>query len=233
MGFIQESRAEAAVAALRALSAAEATVIRGGQRRRVPATELVPGDLILVEEGDTVPADGRLVEATALQMAEASLTGESLPVSKNTKPIEGDVALGDRDNMVFSGTTATYGRGTALVTATGMQSEVGRIAGLLKEAREEETPLQRELDRTGTVLGLVVIAIAIVMIATIILVDDVRGFGAIVNVLILGVALAVPPCPRDCLPSSRQCSRLACSGWRSVTRSCATSRRSKRSARPA
>ena len=195
MGFIQESRAEAAVAALRALSAAEATVIRGGQRRRVPATELVPGDLILVEEGDTVPADGRLVEATALQMAEASLTGESLPVSKNTKPIEGDVALGDRDNMVFSGTTATYGRGTALVTATGMQSEVGRIAGLLKEAREEETPLQRELDRTGTVLGLVVIAIAIVMIATIILVDDVRGFGAIVNVLILGVALAVAAVP--------------------------------------
>ena len=87
MGFVQESRAEAAVAALRALSAAEATVVRGGQRRRVPASELVPGDLILVEEGDTVPADGRLVGATALQTAEASLTGESLPVSKNTEPI--------------------------------------------------------------------------------------------------------------------------------------------------
>ena len=195
MGFVQESRAEAAVAALRALSAAEATAIRGGQRRRVPATELVPGDLILVEEGDTVPADARLVETTALQTAEASLTGESLPVSKNTDSIGEDVALGDRNNMVFSGTTATYGRGTALVTATGMHSEVGRIAGLLKEARDEDTPLQRELDRTGTVLGLVVIAIAVVMIVTIILVDHVRGFGAIVDVLILGVALAVAAVP--------------------------------------
>ena len=195
MGYLQESRAEAAVSALRALSAAEAAVIRGGERRRVPARELVTGDLILIEEGDTVPADARLVESTALQTAEAALTGESLPVSKHTAPIEEDAALGDRQNMVFSGTAATYGRGTALVTATGMQTEVGRIAGLLKETREEETPLQRELDRTGKVLGLTVIAIAVVMIVTIILVDHVRGFSAIVNVLILGVALAVAAVP--------------------------------------
>jgi Ca2+-transporting ATPase len=195
LGYVQESRAEAAVAALRAMSAAEAGVIRDGERRRVPAADLVPGDLILIEEGDTVPADARLVESTALQTAEASLTGESLPVSKDTDPIDEDVALGDRSNMVFSGTAATYGRGTALVTATGMQTEVGRIAGLLKDTRDEETPLQRELDRTGKVLGLVVVAIAIVMIATIILVDQVRGFGAIVGVLILGVALAVAAVP--------------------------------------
>ena len=195
MGYIQESRAEAAVVALRAMSAAEAAVVRGGERRRVPAAELVPGDLILIEEGDTVPADARLVEATALQTAEASLTGESLPVSKDTGPIDEDVALGDRSNMVFSGTAATYGRGTALVTGTGMQTEMGRIAGLLKETGDEETPLQRELDRTGKVLGLVVIAIAIVMIGTIILVDQVHGFGAIVDVLILGVALAVAAVP--------------------------------------
>jgi len=195
LGYIQESRAEAAVAALRALSAAEAAVIRGGQRKRVPAADLVPGDLILIEEGDTIPADGRLVESTALQTAEASLTGESLPVSKDTDPIEGDVALGDRANMVFSSTAATYGRGTAVVTATGMQTEVGRIAGLLGETRDEDTPLQRELDRTGKLLGLVVIGIAIVMITTIILVDHVRGFRAIVDVLILGVALAVAAVP--------------------------------------
>ena len=195
LGYIQESRAEAAVAALRALSAAEAAVIRGGDRRRVPASELVPGDLILIEEGDTIPADGRLVEATALQTAEASLTGESLPVTKDTAPIDEDAALGDRLNMIFSGTSATYGRGTALVTATGMQTEMGRIAGLLKETREEATPLERELDRTGKVLGLIVIAIAVVMIGTIILVDHVRGFGAIVDVLILGVALAVAAVP--------------------------------------
>jgi Ca2+-transporting ATPase len=182
MGYLQESRAEAAVSALRALSAADAAVIRGGERRQVPARELVPGDLIRIEEGDTIPADARVVESTALQTAEAALTGESLPVSKNTAPIEEEAALGDRENMVFSGTAATYGRGTALVTATGMQTEVGRIAGLLKETPEETTPLQRELDRTGKVLGLTVIAIAIVMIATIIVVDDVHGFSAIVDV---------------------------------------------------
>src|SRR4029434_456837 len=128
----------------------------------------------LIEEGDTMPADARLVETTALQTAEASLTGESLPVSKDTDPIGEDVALGDRSNMVFSGTAATYGRGTALVTATGMQTEMGRIAGLLKETRDEQTPLQRELDRTGKLLGIVVIAIAVVMIATIIIVENVR-----------------------------------------------------------
>ena len=195
MGYIQESRAEAAVAALRAMSAADAHVIRNGERRRVPASEVVPGDVILIEEGDTVPADGRLVEATALQTAEASLTGESLPVAKDTAAIDEDAALGDRHNMIFSGTAATYGRGTALVTATGMRTEMGRIAGLLEETQEEETPLQRELDRTGKVLGLVVVAIAIVMITTIILVDRVRGFSAMVDVLILGVALAVAAVP--------------------------------------
>src|SRR5690348_11954520 len=121
MGYIQESRAEAAVAALRAMSAAEATVIRGGVRQHVPASTLVPGDLILIEEGDTIPADARLVESTALQTAEAALTGESLPVSKDTAAIGEDATLGDRHNMLFSGTSATYGRGTALVTAAGMQ----------------------------------------------------------------------------------------------------------------
>jgi Ca2+-transporting ATPase len=195
MGYIQESRAEAAVAALRAMSAADAHVVRDGERRTVPASEIVPGDVIHIEEGDTVPADARLIEATALQTAEASLTGESLPVSKDAEPIDEDAVIGDRHNMVFSGTSATYGRATAIVTATGMRTEMGRIAGMLEETRDEETPLQRELDRTGKVLGLVVVAIAIVMIATIILVDRVRGFGAIVDVLILGVALAVAAVP--------------------------------------
>jgi Ca2+-transporting ATPase len=195
MGYVQESKAEAAVAALHAMSAADATVIRSGERRGVRAAEVVPGDVILVEEGDTIPADARLVESAALQTAEAALTGESLPVSKNTAPIDDDVPLGDRDNMVFSGTTATYGHGMAIVTATGMHTEMGRIAGLLKETPDESTPLQRELDRTGKVLGLVVIAIAVIMIVTIILVEDVRGVGALFDVLILGVALAVAAVP--------------------------------------
>ncbi len=195
MGYIQESRAEAAVSALRAMSAAEATVIRGGKRRRIPATDIVPGDIILIEEGDTIPADARLLESTALQTAEAALTGESLPVTKDISPPPDDAPLGDRHNMVFSGTTATYGHGTAIVTATGMRSEMGRIAGLLKDTREEATPLQRELDRTGKTLGAVVIAIAIVMIVTIIIVEHVSGLSAIFDVLILGVALAVAAVP--------------------------------------
>src|SRR5687768_9386245 len=195
MGFVQESRAAAAVQALRAMSAAEATTIRDGQRRRVHASELVPGDVILIEEGDSIPADGRLVESTSLKIAEAALTGESLPVSKDTSPIAEEVALGDRHNMIFSGTAATYGRGKAIVTATGMTTEIGHIAGLLKESRDETTPLQRELDRTGKMLGVIVVAIAVVMIATLIVVENVRGLAAIIDVLILGVALAVAAVP--------------------------------------
>jgi Ca2+-transporting ATPase len=195
MGYVQESRAEAAVAALRAMSAADATVIRGGERRSIAATGLVPGDVILLEEGDTIPADGRLIESTALQTGEAALTGESLPVGKNVAPIADDVPIGDRGNMVFSGTVVTYGHGRAVVTATGMRTEMGRIAGLLETTRDEATPLQRELDRTGRLLGIVVVAIAIVMIATILLVEDVEGPAAIFDVLILGVALAVAAVP--------------------------------------
>src|SRR4029453_18435540 len=124
-------------------------------RLSVPASQVVPGDIILIEEGDTIPADGRLIESAALQTAEAPLTGESLPITKDVAPILEDVPLGDRDNMVFSGTAATYGHGKAVVVATGMHTEMGRIAGLLKATPDETTPLQRELDRTGRLLGLV------------------------------------------------------------------------------
>jgi P-type Ca2+ transporter type 2C len=195
MGFIQESRAEAAVAALRAMSASEASVIRDGERCHVAAAELVPGDVILIEQGDTIPADARVVESTALMTAEAALTGESLPVSKNAAPISAEAAVAERENMIFSGTAATYGRGSALVTATGMNTQVGRIAGLLKESPADITPLQRELDRTGKILSFVVLAIAAVMIVTIILVEDVHGLPGILDVLILGVALAVAAVP--------------------------------------
>ena len=195
MGFLQESRAEAAVVALRAMFAADASVIRGGERQSVPASELVPGDVIIIEEGDTIPADGRLIESASLQVSEAALTGESMPVSKDTASIADEVPLGDRNNMVFSGTAATYGHGKAVVTATGMRSEMGRIAGLLKDTPDESTPLQRELDRTGKILGLVVVAIAVLMIVTIVVVEDVRGLAALFDVLILGVALAVAAVP--------------------------------------
>ena len=195
MGYIQESRAESAVAALRQMAAAHAHVIREGQQREIPSAEIVPGDILLIEEGDTIPADARVIQSTALQVAEAALTGESVPVSKDVTAISGDAALGDRHNMTFSGTAATYGRARAVVVATGMQTEMGRIAGMLKSAAPETTPLQIELDRVGKVLGIIVVAIAVVMIATILILEDVRGLSAVFDVLILGVALAVAAVP--------------------------------------
>jgi Ca2+-transporting ATPase len=195
MGYVQESRAESAVAALRQMAAAHARVLRDGEQKSIPAAEVVPGDILLLEEGDTIPADARLIHSTALQTAEASLTGESLPVSKDPAAIPDEAPLGDRDNMVFSGTAATYGRGRAVVVATGMMTEMGRIAGMLRDVPTETTPLQKELDRIGKTLGLAVVAIAVVMIATIIVVEDVSGASAIFDVLILGVALAVAAVP--------------------------------------
>jgi len=195
LGYVQEARAESAIAALRQISAAHAKVIRDGKQESIVATEVVPGELLLIEEGDTISADARVVQSTALQTAEASLTGESLPVSKDTAPIDEEVGIGDRHNMIFSGTIVTYGHGRAVVTATGMQTQIGRIAGMLDEAAPETTPLQRELARVGKLLGYVVIAIAIVMIATIIIVEDISGFNALFDVLILGVALAVAAVP--------------------------------------
>ncbi len=195
MGYLQQARAEQALAALNQMSAAHATVVRDGARQRLPASDLIPGDLILIEEGDTIPADARLIQSTALQTAEAALTGESLPVSKDTGAIADEAGLGDRHNMVFSGTAATYGRGRAVVTATGMQTQLGRIAGMLEATPDEATPLQKELDRVGRLLGIAVIVIAVVMIGTILLFEDVQGFAAIFDVLILGVALAVAAVP--------------------------------------
>ena len=195
MGYVQQARAEQAVAALRQMSAAKAQVVRDGVRQSIPAAEIVPGDIILIEEGDTIPADARLIATTALQTAEAALTGESLPVSKDTKPLSGAPTLGDQTNMVFSGTSATYGRAKAVVTATGMNTQMGNIAGMLEQAPPETTPLQRELARVGRLLGVGVVAIAIVMIVTIVLVEQVRGFAAFFDVLILGVALAVAAVP--------------------------------------
>jgi Ca2+-transporting ATPase len=195
MGYVQQSHAQQAVAALQRMSAAKASVVRDGAQQSIPAAELVPGDVILVEEGNTVPADARLLDSVALQAAEAALTGESLPVSKDAAVIAEEVPLGDRSNMIFSGTFITYGHGRAVVTATAMQTQIGRIAEMLEAAPLEMTPLQKELARVGRRLGVVVVGIAIVMIATIIIVENVRGLPAILDVLIFGVALAVAAVP--------------------------------------
>lgn len=195
MGYIQEARAERAAAALRDMSAAHSNVIRNATRQSILATELVPGDIILVEEGDTIPADARLIQCTALQTAEAALTGESLPVSKDVAPLAGDAEIGDRRNMLFSGTIAVYGHGRAVVTATGMRTEMGRIAHLLEKAQDDVTPLQRELDQVGKVLAVTVVVIALAMIGTIFLVNEVRSVSELFDVLIFGVALAVAAVP--------------------------------------
>jgi P-type Ca2+ transporter type 2C len=132
-------------------------VIRDGTRHSLPATALVPGDVIVIEEGDAIPADARLIESTALETSEAALTGESLPASKDTDAIAAEAGLGDQHKMILSGTAVTCGHGRAVVTATGMQTQMGRIAGMLKQAPKEATPLQKELDRVGKVLAIVVV----------------------------------------------------------------------------
>ncbi len=195
MGFVQEARAESAVAALRQMAAAHARVVRDGEQLSILAADVVRGDILLVEEGDTIAADARVIQSTALQTAEASLTGESLPVSKGVAAIADQVGIGDRNNMIFSAMAATYGRGRAVVVATGMRTEVGRVAGMLRDVQDDTTPLQKELDRVGKRLGIVVIIIAVVMIVTILLVGNVSGLAAVFDVLILGVALAVAAVP--------------------------------------
>ncbi|KMO37061.1 haloacid dehalogenase [Methylobacterium variabile] len=199
MGYVQEARAEQAIAALRRMSAARARVIRDGTRLEVPATDLVPGDIIRLEEGDAIPADARLIEASALRTTEAALTGESVPVPKDTAPLAGgtDAAAGlaGRRNMVFSGTAVSTGRGLAVVTATGMRTELGRIAGMLEQTTDETTPLQAALARLGRRLGIAVVAIAAAMTTTLVLVEEVRTVPALLDVLILAVALAVAAVP--------------------------------------
>jgi magnesium-transporting ATPase (P-type) len=195
LGYVQEARAEEAVAALQRMAAAASTVVRDGVERRVPATDVVPGDVLVLGEGDAVSADGRLLSAASLTVAEASLTGESEPVLKDAGVLPGEVALGDRVNMVFSGTAVTRGRGRAVVTGTAMSTEMGRIAGLLGETTQEATPLQREIALVGRTLGIAVVVIAVVVMAAIFVTSDVRTASDAVDVLLVGVSLAVAAVP--------------------------------------
>jgi Ca2+-transporting ATPase len=195
LGFVQENRAEQAVAALQAMAAPSARVQRDGQPQDVPSGEVVPGDILLLEEGDTVAADARVVESIALRAAEAALTGESSAVAKSTAAIDQEVGLGDRENMVFSGTAIAAGRGRAVVTETGPATELGKIAGRLAGTESEPTPLQKELDRVGRLLGLAVIGIAAVVVVTILLTSGVRTISGLIDVLVLAVSLAVAAVP--------------------------------------
>jgi Ca2+-transporting ATPase len=156
IGFVQELRAEKAMEALKNMVTPRSRVRRGGQVAAVAAADLVPGDLIVLEAGDRVPVDGRLIEATNLKINESALTGESMPVEKHTAPLNGAVALADRKNMVYMGTVVTNGRATVLTTATGMQTEMGRIAAAIQNVPQEKTPLQRSVDRFGHVMLFIV-----------------------------------------------------------------------------
>jgi len=195
LGFLQEARAEDAVAALSKMTAATSAILRDGQVERIHTDELVKGDILVLSEGDSVGADARLVRAINLRVAEASLTGESEPVTKRTAALARRAALADRDNMVFKGTAVTQGVGRAIVTATGMDTEMGKIARLLQTTREDPTPLQREIERLGKRLGVAVVAIAVIVVATIVLVFGVTTPAAAVGVLMLGVSLAVAAVP--------------------------------------
>ncbi|MBR3424364.1 MAG: HAD-IC family P-type ATPase, partial [Clostridia bacterium] len=164
LGVVQESKAEKAIDALREMTAATSKVMRDGVLVHVKSEELVPGDVIILEAGDAVPADARLIECASLKAEEAALTGESVAVLKDTEPVTGDeVPLGDRTNMVYTGSTVVYGRGRAVVTETGMKTEMGKIADALATARDEATPLQKKLSSLSRILTVAVLAICVFM----------------------------------------------------------------------
>jgi Ca2+-transporting ATPase len=200
LGFFQESRAERSVRALMALAAPESTVIRDGERQRLVARDIVPGDIVLIEAGDKIPADARIIEDANLHADEAPLTGESMPVAKNPRPIDVDVGLGDRINMLFAGTVATYGRARAVIVSTGMATEVGRIAGLLEITEKEPTPLQQELDRTGKRLSVVMLGICAVVFAAGLLSTSAFSLDVVLSLFLFAVALAVAAIP-EALPA--------------------------------
>lgn len=192
LGTIEHLKAEKSLEALRAMSAPVAKVLREGVRTEVPGTEVVPGDVVFLEAGDLVVADGRLVECHALKVNESSLTGESDSVEKNDAAIEaGEVALADRKNMVYSGSLVTYGRAEMVVTATGMDTELGRIAELMNKTVQRKTPLQRNLDDFSKKLAMVVMAVCVLVF----LLSVFRSHMDVMDSLLFAVALAVAAIP--------------------------------------
>ncbi len=195
LGYLEEAKARDAVAALARMTEATSSVVRNGHLVRLPSAQLVTGDLLVLAEGDSVGADARLVQAASLRVQEASLTGESEAVLKDTATLPHAAALGDQLNMVFKGTTVAQGTGRAVVTATGMATEMGAIASLLTATAEESTPLEKEIRHIGRLLGVAVVIISVVVVGTILLVSDIRDTSDVVTVLLFGVALAVAAVP--------------------------------------
>ena len=206
LGVFQESKAEAAIEALQTMTAATCKVLRDGKMVILHSDELVPGDVVILEAGDAVPADGRIIENASLKMEEAALTGESVPVNKvlealGLTPGQEDIPLGDRKNMCYMGSTVVYGRGKAVITATGMDTEMGKIAGALSATEEEQTPLQRKLDELGTLLSKMVLGICLFIFAFNLfmargeLTQEGHAFSVILETFMVAVSLAVAAIP--------------------------------------
>ena len=204
LGVVQEAKSEEALAALQEMSAAQSKVMRDGKLCHLPSAELVPGDIVLLEAGDSVPADCRVLESATMKIEEAALTGESVPVEKHARTIElaagaDDVPLGDRKNMCYMGSTVVYGRGRAVVVGTGMDTEMGKIAGALADAKEELTPLQVKLAELSRILTVMVIVICVVIFGVDILRHGVGNVmadpSALLDTFMVAVSLAVAAIP--------------------------------------
>ncbi|MBO5439380.1 MAG: HAD-IC family P-type ATPase, partial [Clostridia bacterium] len=200
LGVFQESKAEKAIEALQEISSAMSKVIREGKQISIKSEDLVVGDIIVLEAGDAVPADARIIECASMQVEEAALTGESVPANKHTQPLKpnanGDVPLGDRKNMVFMGSTVVYGRGKAVIVATGMDTEMGKIADALAKAEEGKTPLQMKLAQLSKILTYVVIGISVVIFAVELLkMNGDITFSKLISPFMLAVSLAVAAIP--------------------------------------
>ena len=195
LGVLQESKAENAIEALQTMTAARCKALRDGEPVVLESSQLVPGDVVLLEAGDAVPADGRLLECASLQIEEAALTGESVPVNKALEALSGEASLGDRRDMCYMGSTVVYGRGRAVITATGMNTEMGKIAGVLAETSQEQTPLQKKLAALGKTLSWLVLGICVfIFVFNLVLAGDFSLQG-VLNTFMVAVSLAVAAIP--------------------------------------
>ena len=198
LGFLQEYRAERALEALKKMLTPTITALRGGRDLEIPSKELVPGDIVLLEAGDKIPADGRLIEIHSLQCDEAPLTGESFPVEKELRALPEDVPVGDRKNMVFTGTSVSYGRGKAVVTDTGVNTEFGKIAAELASVSQEKTPLEKRTEEIGKWLGIIAVSVCVLVVTTSIIREAAVGrldLPFVLTMLMFAIALAVAAVP--------------------------------------
>ena len=203
LGVVQEAKSEEALAALQEMAAATSKVVRGGEQLDVPSSEIVVGDIVVLEAGDSVPADCRILESASMKIEEAALTGESVPVTKHADVIElaegaDDVPLGDRKNMCYMGSTVVFGHGRAVVVACGMDTEMGKIADAISRTEDEQTPLQVKLDELSKALTVLVIAISVVIFLTGFLkyrASFLSDVGHVLNTFMIAVSVAVAAIP--------------------------------------